>query len=453
MKTLNPNSYAENCLKPPKAFFEWIYYHLPTYRWSNKEKEIIASERKHSYVKEKRLVKNSRLTFYDTAIIGIIILSSKTKVEIQTYKVFSHFDEGKQLFETDLLNLEVLTRGEHVKITRSTKGEYRRGTTPITGLSGYYPVRFFEENEWKEKLKKNRDLKYLETNQVYLDNLARFYKYRNEIEYAQKIKADQLVVDIIDNRHEVDMRTVNKNWLQQNKAFFKKTTRNFEHFLMKRELEVRGSRFISGIEDYLSLRQIVSIQNGTDLTKLQKYLVKQMASYDYYQDYLNMSEEVGLSSEEINYYPKDLIHAHDKVVDSLNSLTREITKEGFESKAKMLAMLEVTIDNFIFVLPKQAEELVKEGQALKHCVGSSGYIKNHAEGRTTIVFVRKADEPDKSFFTLEYNNDCIEQLQGKRNSEPVTKELELATNKWLKLANKEIKHLKREHFNEEMIAC
>ncbi|MDT2848787.1 PcfJ domain-containing protein [Vagococcus carniphilus] len=413
MKTLNPNSYAENCLKPPKAFFEWIYYHLPTYRWSNKEKEIIASERKHSYVKEKRLVKNSRLTFYDTAIIGIIILSSKTKVEIQTYKVFSRFNEGKQFFETDLLNLEVLTRGEHIKITRSTKDEYRRGTTPITGLSGYYPVRFFEENEWKEKLKKNRDLKYLETNQVYLDNLARFYKYRNEIEYAQKIEADQLVVDIIDNRYEVDMRTVNKNWLQQNKAFFKKTTRNFEHFLMKKELETRGSRFISGIEDYLSLRQIVSIPNGTDLTKLQKYLVKQMASYDYYQDYLNMSEEVGLSSEEINYYPKDLIHAHDKVVDSLNSLTREITKEGFESKAKMLAMLEVTIDNFIFVLPKQAEELVKEGQALKHCVGSSGYIKNHAEGRTTIVFVRKADEPDKSFFTLEYTMIVLSNYKGK----------------------------------------
>ncbi|MFS0934757.1 hypothetical protein ACFDAA_19600, partial [Enterococcus casseliflavus] len=103
MKTAN--DYAKNCLKPPKAFFEWCYYNMPTYKWANKQQTIIASERKHYFTEEKRLTKNSRLTFFDRRDHFQIILSTSKRIEIQTYEVRSLLEKGKQHFRVKLVNL------------------------------------------------------------------------------------------------------------------------------------------------------------------------------------------------------------------------------------------------------------------------------------------------------------------------------------------------------------
>ena len=52
---------------------------------------------------------------------------------------------------------------------------------------------------------------------------------------------------------------------------------------------------------------------------------------------------------------------------------------------------------------------------LKHCVGS--YIENVLDGETRIVFIRKAEDLDKPFFTVEVdNNNVIQQAHGFCNS-------------------------------------
>lgn len=45
------------------------------------------------------------------------------------------------------------------------------------------------------------------------------------------------------------------------------------------------------------------------------------------------------------------------------------------------------------------KELVEEGDALHHCVGT--YAKDHANGKTAIFFVRRVKESGNSYFTLE----------------------------------------------------
>lgn len=67
----------------------------------------------------------------------------------------------------------------------------------------------------------------------------------------------------------------------------------------------------------------------------------------------------------------------------------------------------------ILVVPKSGEEIKAEGEALHHCVG--GYVKRVAEGRTNIFFVRKAAEPDKPYFTMEWNNNQVVQCRGSHN--------------------------------------
>ena len=62
--------------------------------------------------------------------------------------------------------------------------------------------------------------------------------------------------------------------------------------------------------------------------------------------------------------------------------------------------------------PITAAELIDEGSALHHCVAT--YAKEHLSGQTVIFFIRKKSEPDKPFYTLEYNpkTESIVQCRG-----------------------------------------
>ena len=55
-------------------------------------------------------------------------------------------------------------------------------------------------------------------------------------------------------------------------------------------------------------------------------------------------------------------------------------------------------ENGLFIrIAEKPEELVKEGMALNHCVGT--YIKSHSEGNACIFFIRSETEPDKPLYT------------------------------------------------------
>ena len=67
----------------------------------------------------------------------------------------------------------------------------------------------------------------------------------------------------------------------------------------------------------------------------------------------------------------------------------------------------------LLVIPKSAEEIKAEGEALHHCVG--GYIGRVADGETSIFFVRKEEAPDTPYFTMEYRDHQVTQCRGMRN--------------------------------------
>ncbi len=67
----------------------------------------------------------------------------------------------------------------------------------------------------------------------------------------------------------------------------------------------------------------------------------------------------------------------------------------------------------ILVVPKNGDEIKAEGEALHHCVG--GYVSRVASGETNIFFIRKAEAPEKSYFTLEYRDNRVIQCRGLHN--------------------------------------
>lgn len=92
--------------------------------------------------------------------------------------------------------------------------------------------------------------------------------------------------------------------------------------------------------------------------------------------------------------------------------TKKAMAEIFESSEGMDAF-SIKGKGLILVIPKNGDEIRAEGEALHHCVG--GYVERVAKGETNIFFVRKADEPDKSYFTMEWNHNKIVQCRGMKN--------------------------------------
>ncbi|MDU1714627.1 MAG: PcfJ domain-containing protein, partial [Streptococcus vestibularis] len=51
-------------------------------------------------------------------------------------------------------------------------------------------------------------------------------------------------------------------------------------------------------------------------------------------------------------------------------------------------------------------------------------------GKTTIVFIRRKEKPDMPYFTLEYRNQQVIQIQEKCNRQEVPKKIKQAVRQW-----------------------
>lgn len=432
---MNANQYVENRLQPPKRFWEWCYSSMPTYIWKNKIKTIVASRRKHNYCTEKRLTKASKLTFFDTKTHFQIILCNSKKIEIQTYAVYSEFVDGIQCFSEKLENMEILMNDQHIKIGATyQENEYKFGLKQLAGMFNYYLPDMFEVKHIRKKLKKS-ELRYLNLDDVGIDDLPRIYKYRERIEFCQKIGANRLAKQII-WRNELDMRIITMNFLKRNKSFFKNSTRVFSDYLLKKNIESKGIRFVPGVEVYMSYKDVSEVPEFIGLLKLQNYLIKQSCSFNYYMDYLNILNSLNVNDKDKIKFPSNIVLSHDRAVDAFNAVKHDIKRQEFESRKQREKSMEMEIGQYKFMLPATADDLIQEGKVLHHCVGGSGYIQSHAEGKTTIIFIRKnSDEP---FYTMEYKNGNVVQVRGERNKD-ADSDVEKAVNQWQKNINKKKK--------------
>lgn len=432
-------------LKPSKSFFEWCYSQIPTRRWSNKSQVIETKRDVKCHVEEIRLTKKSRLDFFDKFYsFGIVLVTAK-RIEIQSYGFWSRYSGGKQSIEMRLCNFEQLGSNRHIKLTEQF-GQYVTGLTPNFTGSGAYSGTEFYPNNWKDKIKEISELKYLEFPKgLEFHNLSHMYKYRSEIEFLQKIKAwrmaDDLAYDVIEYtgwhaRKAVDCRVITQKWLKQNKQFFKNTDRNFRDYELERRIKARGGKLVPGIEKVLTYQDINKIPEAAKINRFQNWFLKNDIVFSYYADYVSMLEELGVAIDTDNIImPRDLTKAHNNIVKLLNQQKSEIENRKFEKRLKSLAKYEQTIGDYYFRAPFDSGELIREGKALSHCVGSARYTQDHASGKTTIIFVRKKSKPEQPFYTMEYQAGHIVQVRGKHNQSP-PEEVQKAVDKWLAIVNK-----------------
>lgn len=139
------------------------------------------------------------------------------------------------------------------------------------------------------------------------------------------------------------------------------------------------------------------------------------ANYQAYRDYLYMLSTMA-SRDGFKLFPKtmdELKSLHDMLSLLYRLKTTKRQKEDFENNLIKVKELEYSPENakFLVKIPTKIEDLVVEGSELHHCVAS--YVPKIAKGETNIVFLRKQDEPEKPFFTIEVDNEhIVQQVHG-----------------------------------------
>jgi len=84
-----------------------------------------------------------------------------------------------------------------------------------------------------------------------------------------------------------------------------------------------------------------------------------------------------------------------------------------KEKEKHFKYFSFNDDKFTITYPKEYLDIVNEGILLNHCVRS--YAEAIIKGKTNILFIRKNEELDKPFFTLEIRDKKIRQCHGYNN--------------------------------------
>lgn len=187
-----------------------------------------------------------------------------------------------------------------------------------------------------------------------------------------------------------------------------------------------GSYYLDRLEQiksYLSLEEIVRYtQNQMKKDPVRRPSVTNILVE--WSDYLGECAELGmdLATEKV-LMPNNLHKAHQKTSRSIKLKRDEEVNRKIEQQQKKLQRFMFEY-NGLFIRPaSSSEELFDEGKALDHCVAR--YSDRYASGDIAILFIRRTEFPDVSFYTLELDQrtKAIYQCRGLKNNDP-TKEVQ-----------------------------
>lgn len=182
------------------------------------------------------------------------------------------------------------------------------------------------------------------------------------------------------------------------------------------------------IDTIYSAEEITEMYRYMTLQKFITYFGKQRQIYPkerlerlrrWYKDYINMATElnVDLSHKGVRF-PKEIKEAHDLILQRLYKV-KMANEDGAFAKAvaKIYQNLPFTSfekDGYCIRLPEGESDFVIEGTSLSHCVGGEQYRKNHLAGTNLIYFIRRTENPNKPYFTMELDMKAlkIRQLYG-----------------------------------------
>ena len=249
-----------------------------------------------------------------------------------------------------------------------------------------------------------------------------------------------------------------RKWLYRHAEELKKSffyvTAVLQAYKKKRPLEemqalmTAKQAFLHKTQEYRKLKETFKGETDRFLT----YLAAQKTSPASYNDYLTACEYLHLDmNEQKNRYPHDFKKWHDIRIDEYRTAKvkedeqkRKEFYRAFASVAnKYLPMQRNGNENFLCLIAKSPAELIREGEALHHCVGRMNYDQKMVREETLIFFIRSKEHPRTPLVTIEYSIEKRQILQcyADHNSTPGKEVMTYIKRKWLPYAKKQLKTL------------
>lgn len=135
-----------------------------------------------------------------------------------------------------------------------------------------------------------------------------------------------------------------------------------------------------------------------------------------YKDYLNMVNHPKL--KEIDYplvfnSIEELKKNHDDIIPVYNAIRDEFNVDKFEELSRTWNKYSYSNEKYSITIPKTPVDIINEGTELHHCVKT--YIKKVLQQETIILFLRKNNDLDVPYFTIELKGDKVIQIHGAFN--------------------------------------
>lgn len=104
-------------------------------------------------------------------------------------------------------------------------------------------------------------------------------------------------------------------------------------------------------------------------------------------------------------------------------------------------------DQYLITVPRRLIDIITEGQALHHCAGATDrYFDRIMQRETYICFLRKKDDPDTPYYTIEVEPDgTIRQHRGYLDEEPGIEQIKPFLRKWQKEIRKRMTEEDKAH--------
>ncbi|MCI8363411.1 MAG: hypothetical protein HFG34_00430 [Eubacterium sp.] len=155
--------------------------------------------------------------------------------------------------------------------------------------------------------------------------------------------------------------------------------------------------------------------------------VKETELRCWYLDYLRMADRAGYDlNDRFNLFPRNIRQAHEAVRDLLEQEKWEEDLKAADQEHTGIPRIEKKIrqkfsysgGRYCIRPAKTNREIVREGQQLHICVGNGSYARRMEQGSAYILFLRKKEDPDTPFYTVEITPEFdVIQRHGKYNKE------------------------------------
>ncbi len=212
---------------------------------------------------------------------------------------------------------------------------------------------------------------------------------------------------------------LNKNDFEMLKDLYEiDNTLTAETFVELRDANVIPYMLRLNFEFHIPLKKAIEYMHSCYDNQCIEYKESMMTWCDYLAHAVKLTYNLNNKNTK---YPQSLKKEHDRAMFAYRAVEDQINREHFEEQAQKNKKYEYSYKNLFVRIPKIPEEIIDEGQQQRHCVRI--YVDRVRNGDTVVGFIRKKDDPEKSYFTIEIQNDVLIQVKGYTNCPPTDKDL------------------------------